>query len=158
MMAMADLETRTRHRSPDDENLPDGLEELEAVRRRRRRLFTRALVGIGGLIALVALVIFFPVRDRIGSDGLREGREAIVNRASIVGVDYDAWFEAATLEASDDQIALNELIGTERAFVVNEGARVLIVEARFNSVMVRALNGIHAGREGWLRSGSLRLN
>jgi hypothetical protein len=86
------------------------------------------------------------------------GQEAIVSRASIVGVDFEAWSEVAVLENSNDPIALNQLMSTGRAFVVNEGAEAVILEVRFNSVMVRAIDGTNAGKEGWLRSGSLRPN
>ncbi len=155
---MADLETGPLQSSPDDENLRDGLEELEELRRERREFFTKVFFGFLGLVALVALVVFFPTINRRAAGGLRAGQEAIVSRASVVGVDFEAWTEVAALENNNNQIALNQLMGTGRAFIVNEGSDVVILEVRFNSVMVRALDGTNAGKEGWLRSGSLRAN
>ena len=128
---MADLETGPLESSPDDKNLRDGLEELEELRWERRRFFSKAFFGFVGLVALVALVVFSPTINRRAAGGLRGGQEAIVSRASVVGVDFEAW-----TEVSD----------------------VVILEVRFNGVMVRALDGTNAGKEGWLRSGSLRVN
>ena len=155
---MADLETGPLQSSSDDENLRDGLEELEELCWERRQFFTKVFFGFLGLVALVALVVFFPTINRRAAGGLRAGQEAIVSRASVVGVDFEAWTEVAALENVDNQTALNQLMGTGRAFIVNEGSEVLIIEARFNSVMIRALDGTNAGKEGWLRSGSLRVN
>ena len=155
---MADLETGPLQSSSDDENLRDGLEELEELRWERRQFFTKVFFGFLGLVALVALVVFSPTINRRAAGGLRAGQEAIVSRASVVGVDFEAWTEVAALENVDNQTALNQLMGTGRAFIVNEGSEVLIIEARFNSVMIRALDGTNAGKEGWLRSGSLRVN
>ena len=155
---MADLERGDRQSSLDEESLQDGLEALEEVRRHRRQLFAKAFFGLLAVIGLAALVMFFPTINRRAAGGLTAGQEAIVSRASIVGVDFEAWSEVAVLENNNDQIALNQLMGTGRAFIVNEGAEVVILEVRFNSVMVRAIDGTHAGKEGWLRSGSLRPN
>ncbi len=155
---MADLEIGYRQSDLDEEDLRDGLEELEEVRRQRRQFFTKAFFGLLGLAALGALVMFFPTINRRAAGGMTEGQEAIVSRASIAGVEFDAWTEVAALEDVDNQTALNQLVGTGRAFIVNEGSELLVIEVRFNSVMVRALNGTNAGKEGWLRSGSLRVN
>ena len=155
---MADLKRGDRQSSLDEESLQGGLEALEEVRCGRRQFFAKAFFGFLVLIALAALVIFFPTINRRAAGGLTVGQEAIVSRASIVGVDFDAWSEVAVLENNNDQIALNQLMGAGRAFVVNEGAEVVVLEVRFNSVMVRTIDGTNAGKEGWLRSGSLRPN
>ena len=155
---MAHLEAGYRQSSSDYESLRDGLEELEELRRKRRQFFTKTFFVVLGLVALAALVVFFPTINRSAAGGLRAGQETVISRASVVGVGFDAWTEVAALESNDEQTALNQPMGTGRAFVVNEGAEVFIIGARFNSVMARVLDGTNAGKEGWLRSGSLRVN
>ena len=74
----------------------------------------------------------------------------------MVAVDEDALSDMTELQGGNDQVGLNLLQREGRAFVLDGGTPVLILDTSFTIVMVRALEGRNAGKTGWLQYGRLR--
>ena len=76
--------------------------------------------------------------------------------ASMAAVDDEALSEMSDLQMVGDDVGLNLLQREGRTFMLDEGTRVLVIDTRFTTVMVRALEGRNAGKTGWVQYGLLR--
>ena len=83
-----------------------------------------------------------------GPDVLTIGDEATIAMASMAAVDDEALSEMSDLQMVGDDVGLNLLQREGRTFMLDEGTRVLVIDTRFTTVMVRALEGRNAGKPG----------
>ena len=153
---MSDGESEREQDNRDDASLQDELEEIFEERLRRRKTIKIVVFGILGLIALVVLVRSIPSPNFRGPDVLTIGDEATIAMASMVAVDDEALSEMSDLQMVGDDVGLNLLQREGRTFMLDEGTRVLVMDTRFTTVMVRALEGRNAGKTGWVQYGLLR--
>ena len=140
----------------DDASLQDELETIFEERLRRRQTVRMVVFGVLGLIAAVVLVRSLPVPNLRAPDALIIGEQATIGITSLVAVDAGALSDMTDLQVVGDDVGLNLLQREGRTFVLDEGTRVLIIDTRFTTVMVRALEGPNAGKTGWVQYGRLR--
>ncbi len=152
---MVEGQPGTGQASRDEASLQEELEEIFERRQSRRKTIKFVVFGIAGLIGFVAAVrtISFPTR---APDPLAVGNQVTISMASILAVDDDALSVMNDLQQVDDQVGLNMLLRDGRAFMLNEGTDILIVDSRFNTVRVRALEGPNSGMTGWVQAGRVR--
>lgn len=153
---MADEEPGTGPENSDDVTLEDELEEIFVLRQQRRQTIKAVVFGIIGVATFSILVRSVSLPRFRTSDAFAVGKQATISMASILAVDNDALSDLNDLQAADDQVGLNMLLKSGRAFMLNEGTDILIEESRFNTVMVRALEGPNSGKTGWVRLGRIR--
>ena len=153
---MSDWESGMGQRNRDQASVQDELEKIFEERRRRRRTIGIVVFGVRGLIGAVALVRSVPSLNLSRSNFLTIGEQATISTTSMVAVDDGAMSDMVELQVVNDQVGLNLLQREGRTFVLDEGTRVLIIDTRFTTVMVRALQGRNAGKTGWVQSGRLR--
>ncbi len=152
---MAEGQLGTGQASRDEASLQEELEEIFEKRQSRRQTIKFVVLGIAGLTGLVAAVrtISFPTR---APDPLAVGNQVTISMASMLAVDDDALSAMNDLQQVDDQVGLNMLLRDGRAFMLNEGTDILIIDSRFNMVRVRALEGPNSGMTGWVQAGRVR--
>ena len=119
----------------DEASLRDELENVFEQRLRRRQTIIKVVFGVLGLIGAVVLVRSIPAPNFRATNALTVGEQAIMNNTSMVAVDDDALSDMMDLQVVDDQVGLNLLQREGRVFVLDEGTRVLVIEARFTSVL-----------------------
>lgn len=73
-----------------------------------------------------------------------------------LAVDPQAMDDLSKAAVAKDTVGWNEVIRAGRAFWVDRGARVLVLEQGWETTRVRLLDGPQAGRAGWLISDNLR--
>ena len=142
--------------SGDEASLQDELEKIFEKRLQRRQTIKIVVFGVLGLIGVVVLVLVVPNPNLRRPDALTIGEEAIVSVTSMVGVDEDALSDMTDLQVANDQVGLNLLQREGRAFMLDGGTPVLIIDTGFTIVMVRALEGRNTGKTGWLQYGRPR--
>ena len=153
---MSDGESDRGQRNRDETSLQDELEKIFEERLRRRQTVKIVVFGVLGLIAFVVLVRSIPSPNFRGPDGLTIGEQATIRIASMVAVDDDAFLDMTDLQAVNDNVGLNLLWREGRTFMLDKGTRVLVIDTRFTTIMVRALEGRNAGKTGWVHFGRLR--
>jgi hypothetical protein len=153
---MADGEPGTGPENSDEVTLEDELEEIFELRQQRRKTIKAVVFGIIGVATFAMLVRSVSLPRFRTSDAFAVGKQATISMASILAMDNDALSDLNDLQAADDQVGLNMLLQSGRAFMLNEGTDILIEDSRFNTVMVRALEGPNSGKTGWVQTGRIR--
>ena len=143
-------------RNRDEASLQNELETIFEERLRRRQTIRIVVSGVIGLMAVVVLVRWVPAPNLRAPDALIIGEQATIGITSMVAVDDGALSDMTDLQVVGDDVGLNLLQREGRTFVLDEGTRVLVIDTRFTTVMVRALEGRNAGKTGWVQYGRLR--
>ncbi len=152
---MSDWDSDTGQRNSDEASLQDELEEIFEERLWRLQAIKIVVFGVLGLIVAVVLVRSIPAPN-FRAHALTIGEEARIGFTCMVAVDEDALSKMTDLEVVNDDVGLNLLEREGRIFVLDRGTRILVVDTRFTTVMVRALEGRNEGKTGWIQSGRLR--
>ena len=153
---MVERDTDKRPIERTEASLRVELEEVYRQRRQRQLTFFKVAFGVLALFVLVAFIGIVRNLTPNFVDQFTVGGEAELSISTMLAVDDDAFSEMMDFQTADDQVGLNLMSQSGRAFSLTEGTRVLIIERRFGSFMVRAMEGRHVGRSGWVQSGRIR--
>ena len=132
------------------------LEKIYERREQRRLTIVKIVIGLFVVVILVAFIDIVRNVTPLATDPFTVGGQATMSRTTMLGVDDDAFSEMMDLQTADDQVGLNLLMQSGRTFVLTLGTRVLIIERRFGSFMVQAMEGPYEGMSGWVQSGRIR--
>ncbi len=152
---MAGWESSSGETDRDDTSLQDELEEIFEKRLRRRRTISLVAFGVLGLVGVVVLAPYIPRPNFRPLNTLTIGEETSIAFTSMLAVDDEAFSYMTELQAAGDNVGLNLLEREGRTFILDGGTRVVVVDPRFTTVMVRALEGRNEGKTGWVQLGRL---
>ena len=143
------LEEKARHEAREELERAARLNQVAAHHARQRRT-ALAVLGIGLVILVVAVVSQSGAPKSTAPGVGEEGRIASGAKTVIAAVD-DASFDAVMKgQEAHDQTGLMAVIFSGRAFFIDEGTRVLVIDRSTFRRKVRTLEGPAAGRAGWI--------
>jgi hypothetical protein len=86
------------------------------------------------------------------------GEEAVIARGTAAGVDDDAWDLVREAILANNQAGIGGLVRRGRAFLLDAGDRVLVLDQSLTATKVRALSGNSSGQAGWIPFEHVRTN
>jgi hypothetical protein len=128
--------------------------------------FKMPKIGIIGILGILGAALFFAMMvmslfsdkkadSSTSSDVAAIGEEARIysgSKSTPLATTKDYYDELLKIVLAKDWAGLRQMIILERAFVVDEGTRVLVIDKNWNwtTAQVRVLAGSQAGKEGWV--------
>ncbi|MCC7261574.1 MAG: hypothetical protein IT369_03535 [Candidatus Latescibacteria bacterium] len=127
--------------------------------------FKMPRIGYLGILGIIGAAIFFAVMVAnlfSGTSGngnvVAVGEEAYIQsggRSTPITITKDDYDQVQKILLAKDWEGLRQLIIQERAFVIDEGTQVLVVDKSWDWTMtqVKVLEGSQAGKTGWVAEG-----
>jgi hypothetical protein len=127
--------------------------------------FKMPRIGYLGIFGIIGAAIFFAVMVTnlfSGTSGngavVAVGEEAYIQsggRSTPITTTKDDYDQVQKILLAKDWGGLRQMIIQERAFVIDEGTQVLIVDKNWDWTMtqVKVLEGSQAGKTGWVAEG-----
>jgi hypothetical protein len=144
-------EEKARHEAREQLDKAARQKNIMAAKRRQQR------TTIGCLVATAVVAIAFVLISLAGSrsehpsvDVGEQGRIASGAERVIAGVDVAAFDQVVKSQQAHDEAGVTALILSGRAFFVEEGTRVLVIDRSTTLRKVRTLEGPAVGRAGWV--------
>ena len=144
-------EEKARHEAREQLDQAARQKTLMAAKRRQQRTTYGCLAATA--VAAIAFVLISLAGSRSKAPSVNvgeQGRIASGAQRVIVGVDDAAFDQIVKSQQAHDEAGLTALVLSGRAFFIDEGTRVLVIDRSTTLRKVRTLEGPAAGRAGWI--------